>query len=170
MSIPQNTHAMQSIMTFVFALIALCQYAVAQHPSFSVEVSSDTILLGNYFELKYTVENAPGSSFEGPKLAPLILLGGPNTSTSMSIINGEVSQSASYTYYVEPPDLGNYVIPPAYVTLEDAVLETPPINIIVVPNPDGIVQRPHTPGKRFDQLFPTPQRDTSKPKRPRKKF
>ncbi|MDX1407539.1 MAG: BatD family protein [Saprospiraceae bacterium] len=144
--------------------------AAAQTPKFSVQVSSDTILLGNYFELKFTLENAASTKFEPPDLSAFDLIGGPNTSTSMSIVNGEVSQSASYTYYLEPPDLGIYTIPPAYVTIGDNVLETPPIDIVASPNPDGIIQRPHGPGKRFDQLFPLPEQNTNKSRRPRKKI
>lgn len=145
--------------------------ASAQAPKFSVEVSGDTILLGNYFELKFSIENASSNQFEPPSLGEFHLIGGPNTSTSMSIVNGEVSQSSSYTYYLEPKDIGSFTIPPAYVTVgEEQVLETPPIDIMVSPNPDGIIQRPHGPGKRFDQLFNQPPKAPSKPKRPRKKI
>lgn len=152
-------------------LALLCALmAGAQSPKFSVEVSSDTLLLGNYFELKFTIENAGHQQFEPPDLSAFHLLSGPNTSTSMSIVNGKVSQSASFAYYLEPRDIGNYTIPPAYVTIGDSVLETPPIDIIVVPNPDGIIQRPHGPGKRFDQLFPDAPKPSAKPKRPRKKI
>ncbi|MDX1476517.1 MAG: BatD family protein [Saprospiraceae bacterium] len=142
----------------------------AQTPKFTVEVSSDTILLGNYFELKFTIENGSNARFDPPDLSSFRLIGGPNTSTSMSIINGEVSQSASYTYYLEPPDLGIYTVPPAYVTIGESVLETPPIDLTVSPNPDGVIQRPHGPGKRFDQLFPVPEQKPARSKRPRKKI
>ena len=155
---------------YTFCALFLTLVVSAQSPIFSVEVSNDTILLGNYFELKFTIENASAEKFEPPKLADFTLLGGPNTSTSMSIINGEVSQTASYAYYLEPVDLGRYTIPPAYVTVNDEVLETPPIDITVSPNPDGIIQRPHGPGKRFDQLFPATPKAVEKPKRPRKKM
>jgi len=144
----------------------------AQSPKFTVSVSSDTILLGNYFELKYTIENAPPSGFEAPDLYQFRVISGPNTSSSVSIINGEVSQSASYTYYLEPEEIGVYTIKPAYLTSGDIALETPPIDLIVVPNPEGIIQRPHAAERRIDR-FSVPKAtpaETEEPVRPRKKF
>jgi len=153
--------------TAVFVLTALV--VQAQEVKFSVEISSDTLLIGNYFELKYTIENTSANHFEPPKLNNHHIVGGPNTSTQMSFVNGEMSQSASYTYFIEPPNLGSYTIPPAYLTADDVNLEAPPIDIIVLPNPEGIIQPPHQVGKKYDQLNAAPQTE-EKPKRPRKKF
>jgi hypothetical protein len=148
------------------------QLLAGQSAKFSVSVSSDTVLLGNYFELKFTVENAPAEGFEAPDLHEFNLVGGPNTSSSMSIVNGQVSQSATYSYYLEPMDVGVYTIKPAYLTSEEIALETPPIDIIVVPNPDGIIQRPNSPAKRFDPLIirREPEQEQDTPSKPRRKF
>ena len=151
----------------VFVLAAF--FVQAQDVKFTVEISSDTLLVGNYFELKYTIENASMNNFDPPKLQHLHIVGGPNTSTQMSFLNGEMSQSASYTYFIEPQDIGSYTIPPAFLTTDDVSLEAPPIDIIVLPNPEGIVQPPHQIGKKFDQINKGPQAE-EKPKRPRKKF
>jgi len=153
-----------------FFFILLSTILRAQEVKFSVEVSSDTLLVGNYFELKYTIENASGNVFEPPAFHAFNLVGGPNTSSSMSIINGEVNQSSSYTYFLHPPDIGVYIIAPAFVTVGESVLEVPPIDIIVVPNPEGIIQEPHRASKRFNQLYPSTSRQDSVAKRPRKKF
>lgn len=146
------------------------QVTIAQDPKLSVSVSSDTVLLGNYFELKFTIENSPARGFEAPGLHEFNVIGGPNTSSSMSIINGEVSQSASYTYYLEPVEIGVYTIKPAYLTTGEIALETPPIDIIVIPNPEGIIKQPHSPGKRIEQFQMPPNRVEEQPTRPRKKF
>lgn len=151
----------------MFAAIAAS--ALAQSGSLTVEVSSDTILVGNYFELKYTIENADINTFEPPNLSEFDIVGGPNTSTSISIVNGEVSQRASYAYYLEPADIGAYTIPPAYIKNGDQVLETPPIEIIAVPNPQGIIQQPGQADRRFEEIFLVPEkRDTTPVKRGRK--
>ena len=142
----------------------------AQDAKFTVEVSMDTVLLGNYFELKYSIENTQAQQFEAPDLSAFRVVGGPNSSSSMSIVNGQVSQSSSYTYYLEPVEIGLYAIPPAYMTAEDAELETPPMEIIVLPNPEGIIQQPNRPGVRRELLMPHPPKPPAKPKRPRRKF
>lgn len=144
----------------------------AQEASIKVEVSTDTVLLGNYFELKFTLENA-GGKFEAPDLTGFDIVGGPNSSTSMSIINGQVKRSSSYSYYLRPVDIGSFTIPPAFVTTKEEVLETVPLEIVVIPNPDGIVQHPNRPGLQYDQYFRSPvegKQDTTAPTRPRKRF
>jgi len=155
---------------YFILVLAMCGgFSLAQSPKFTVSVSSDTVLLGNYFEVKFTIENSTASGFDAPDLHEFNVIGGPNTSSSMSITNGEVSQSASYTYYLEPGDIGVYTIKPAYLTTGEVALETPPIDIIVIPNPEGIIQRPHTPGKRIEP-FLMPRKAEEEPTRPRKKF
>ncbi len=141
----------------------------AQQIKFSVEVSDDTLLVGNYFELKYTIENASPNGFEPPALSNLSIIGGPNTSTSISIVNGEMSQSASYIYYVKPDDIGTYTIPPAYLKAGEETVETPPMEIYVLPNPDGVIKPPHQAGSIGEEILVKPKEE-SKPKRPRKKF
>lgn len=159
---------MRSVFSFMICM-SVSATIWAQAPKFSVSVSSDTVLLGNYFELKFTVENAGVTAFDPPSLHEFHLIGGPNTATSMSIVNGKVSQSATYTYYLQPVDIGVFTIRPAYLTAGDAAMETPPIDIIVVPNPDGIIHRPHTPGRRIETPV-TPQKADDTPKRPQRKF
>lgn len=150
-------------------IVSAVTVCIAQDIKFSVELSSDTLLVGNYFELKYTIENASINEFEPPDLRKLRVIGGPNSSMQMSVLNGEVSQSSSLTYYVQPDDIGAYTITPAYLTVGDQVLETPPVEIIVLPNPEGIIQKPHQPAQKYDQTLEAPFEE-EKPKRPRRKF
>lgn len=111
---------------------------------FTVEVSTDSILFGNYFKVTFSLENAKGGEFSAPDFSEFHVVSGPNRASSMSIINGEVTQSISYSYYLEPKDIGNFYIAPASIQLEDRMLETQAVQIMVVPNPDGIKQSPES--------------------------
>lgn len=133
-----------------FTLVAAGSFA--QESGFRIEVSADTLLAGNYFELKYTVEDM-AARFEAPDLSGFDIVGGPNTSSSFSMINGKVTQSSSYSYYLKPADIGVYTIPPAYVMTDSDTLATMPIDIIVVPNPEGIIQQPNRPSQRYEDFF-----------------
>lgn len=133
--------------------------AAAQDPSprFSVAVSSDSILLGNYFRVTFTLENARQGDFEAPEFEGFQIVSGPNFSSSMSMVNGTVTQKISYSYYLEPLDIGNYYIPPASITVGNNVLESLPVSILVTPNPDGIKQLPDQElewSNGFDDAFP----------------
>lgn len=127
--------------TFIFFLGIMMgvQFSYAQKGTFSMIVSQDTLLLGNSFEVKYQIENLQGK-FENPDLSAFRIVGGPNSSSNMSFVNGTMSQSQSYSYFLEADDIGVYTIMPAYLHIENDVLATEPIDIIVLPNPKGISQ------------------------------
>lgn len=129
---------------FLFLLCSLGQaFVYAQEGvSFTSSISTDSILLGNYVEVKFRLENVEVETFYPPEFEGFERLSGPNTATSMSIINGATSRSTTYTYLIKPLDVGDYFIPPAAVETRDGVLESEPIAVLVVPNPDGVIQKP----------------------------
>lgn len=141
-------------------------------PKFMVEVSTDSILLGNYFQVKFTLENANGENFQAPVFEGFQIVSGPNVSSSISIVNGEVSQTASYTFYLEPNDIGNYYIQAASIQAGENVLETTPLQVIVVPNPEGVIQKPKM-TEKFDfdlrmpdkSIVPKPKEETPQTKK-----
>lgn len=152
---------MKKISAFLFAC-ALCITLMAQEesPKFTMEISTDSILMDNYFEVKFTLENASGRNFYPPSFDGFNIIGGPNQSTSMSIVNGDMTQSVSYSYYLEPKDIGQFWIEPASIEAGENVLETTAIEVFVVPNPDGVKQYPQQREQRrlfFDDFFSRPR-------------
>ena len=138
--------------------LALLSYGLmeAQDARFTMEISTDSILLGNYFEVKFSLENASGQDFTPPEFVGFNVVSGPNQSMMTSIVNGSMTQSMSYTYYLEPKDIGNYFITAASIRTSDEVLETEPMEVIVLPNPDGVIQKPpRRQQRRMFDLFPS---------------
>lgn len=134
----------------LWALLPLAAFTQDKPVKFTVQVSTDSILMGNYFEVKFTLENANGQNFEAPDFNDHFnVISGPNFSTSMSMVNGDMTQSMTITYYLEPKDPGVFYILPASVKAGDKMLETSPLEVLVVPNPDGIKQ---TPPRRADSF------------------
>ena len=134
---------MKSLLFFMLTLLLSSNNVWSQNSSkLTVEVSNDSILLGNYIEVKFTVENAEVQDFVAPDFMGFTLVSGPNQSTSMMINNGAVTRSVSYSYYIQPDDIGNYFIQPAYATTKEGDLSSQPIPVMVVPNPDGIIETP----------------------------
>lgn len=127
-------------------LLSLSVLAFSQEGTkFTVRVSTDSILLGNNFQVSFTLENAQGTNFQAPDLGLYFdIISGPNTSTSMQIMNGQMSQSITYTYYLRPRETGIFYIEPASIETPENFLETAPLEVLVVPNPDG-KQLPLTP-------------------------
>ena len=125
--------------TLMFAVAGFAQEAAA---TFTVEVSTDSLLMENPLRVSFKLENGNGQDFEAPLFNGFQIVSGPNISSSMSMMNGAVTQSVSYTYLLMPEQVGNYFIEPASIQVDGAVLETLPVEVIVVPNPDGIQQAP----------------------------
>ena len=156
---------------FAISFSCLVNLAFAQQDAkFKIEVSSDSVLLGNYFEVKFILENQSGTQFQPPSFEGFNVVGGPNQSSSFSMVNGKVSQSMSYSYYLEAEDIGFIYIDPASVKVGNEVLETEPKKILILDNPDGLQVDPQN--RENETLNPfydvTPK--STKPKKKRKVY
>ncbi len=139
---------MKTIFIAIISSVALLTTISAQDIVFKQELTQDTILWGNIIQLRYSVENVAGD-FEAPSFEGFHVVSGPNVSSSFSMINGRVSQSASYTYYLRPISEGIHQIDAAYLKNGDSSWSTSPIEIVVLPNPEGIIESPR--GFGFEQ-------------------
>jgi oxygen tolerance protein BatD len=122
---------------FALALL-LCGNAVlvAQNVSFTASSSSTSVAEGQQFQVTYTLsggELRSHSEFRQSKLNDNFLtLMGPSTSQQMSIINGKVSASMSWTYVLQSRQRGTFTIPPASIKYDGKVLKSNSLKISVV--------------------------------------
>lgn len=143
---------MKKLLFLIASFLMISTIAFSQKEiKLTIEVSSDSVLLGNYLEVKFTIENAEVKNFEAPSFDGFNIISGPNQSSSMMINNGEVTQSVSYSYYLEPNDVGSYYIQPAFVDTGGQILESMPIEVNVMDNPDGIIQNSQQ--KKINDFF-----------------
>lgn len=131
---------MKRILAFLIIITTTFFNTTGQEVLFKVEITNDTLYYGNTLGVKFTVENAQGD-FEPPEFEGFDLVGGPNVSSQFSMVNGQISQSASYEYFLVPRETGVYVIPPAILKQENNELLSNSIQVVVVENPEGIRQR-----------------------------
>ncbi|MDA8693279.1 BatD family protein [Saprospiraceae bacterium] len=125
--------------------------------TFEVSVSTDSVLIGNYIELKFEAQNLDGE-FEAPTLDGFVIVSGPNQSSSVQVINSSTTTKRSWSFYIEPAEQGQIIIPPAYFVTEDKTYETDPKEINIYPNPEGIIVKPQS-GNSFFQQFQSPMFD-----------
>ena len=104
--------------------------------SFHANVNSTTVALNDKFEVSFTFEGQEANAIKNflpPDLnKDFLILSGPNQSTSMQIINGAVSGSISYSYYIQSRNLGEYTIGSAKIVYKDQEYRSEPIKIKVV--------------------------------------
>jgi len=150
----KRTMKRQLFLICVGLLIAVCSLAqIDQEVSFSVTVSYDTVGLEERFEVKYTVKNTKVlGNFTPPTFDGFQLVGGPMTSQQMNYVNGQMSQSLSYTYILKPTDLGAYNIMGVSVETEKGMLVTDDIAVVVVDEVDRPV--PPTTADPFHRTNP----------------
>ena len=82
------------------------------------------------FQFNITLENANGNPTP-PSLNDFQVLSGPNSSTSMSWVNGTVTQSVTYSYILRPKAEGTYKIGKASVVVSGVTMQSNELTITV---------------------------------------
>jgi len=78
---------------YIFLLL-ISSWAFAQTPSFVSQVSKNKVAVGEVFQIAFTL-NGSGSNLAYPNLKDFEIYSGPNQSQSMSMVNGNISQSTT---------------------------------------------------------------------------
>ncbi len=157
-----------SILIFSFLFLS-----ASGQDKIQVELSHDSILVGNAFKLSYHLNTLEGElippSFDSCKVS------GPSISSHYQSINGEVSQKKSYTYIIQPLKEGVLILDGAYLKSNMTEVKSQQLRITVLPNPDNIIDDTFNSNPfSFDfdsKLFESPI-EQAKPekKRKRRKF
>jgi hypothetical protein len=121
----------KKIISLIVLLLTAALPALAQ--KFTASVSKAKIAVGENFQLTFSL-NTGGSAFKAPPLSDFVVYMGPSQSTSMQIINGNVSQSISFTYLLAPKKEGKFTIGPASITVNGNKIESNAITIEVKGN------------------------------------
>ncbi len=114
---------------FLFVLVFLSSTIYGQ-PAINVEVSADTILIGEMVEVKYTIENGDGK-FRMPSLDSLPVISGPNTSSSFMYQNGEQHSSQSYSFKLIGVHEGKLIVPQATYISRDGEIVIESVEIVI---------------------------------------
>ena len=122
-----------SILLFIMSLFIIPVYG--QDIQFTASVDKNMLSLDESLMLTLQITgratNIPGTP-ELPKLDGFAVASGPNTSTSISIINGQISSSRSYSYVLIPTKEGKITISSCVFNYNGKDYKTEPIEIEVV--------------------------------------
>lgn len=121
---------------FFLPLLWLSIMAFGQQPVVKVEVSSDTISIGELVEVTYTIENGEGKLLM-PDISNLPVIRGPNTSSSFMYQNGKMSSNQSYSFTLMAMEAGTLVIPAATYQTGEEKLTINPVEVVVLATPDA---------------------------------
>ena len=135
-------------MKAIFLIAALFYLIpVDAQPTIKVDVSADTIRVGETVEVTYTIENGDGN-FTMPDMDGLPVISGPNSSSSFMYANGKMTSSQSYAVTLMGLEEGKLLIPAtAYKTGKDT-LSIKAVEVIVL---DSHAKAPAASGKTETQ-------------------
>ncbi len=114
-------------------LIYICFVALASHvrgQSFVAQVSKNKVQVGEEFQLVFTL-NTNGGNIRFPDLKDFDVYGGPNQSNNITVINGVMSQSYTFSFFLAAKKEGKLTIGPASVMITNQKVESKPIVIEV---------------------------------------
>lgn len=101
---------------------------------FSASVDRTTVGQNDRFQVYFTFNGSDINNvknFQPPSFQGFRVLSGPNQSTSMQIINGKVSGSLTFTYILQPQNVGEFTITSASVDYSGKTYNTSPLKIRV---------------------------------------
>ncbi|MGE5398939.1 MAG: BatD family protein [Ignavibacteriales bacterium] len=127
---------MTRIITFFVLLTALIISAgiPLYSQSFTASVNSTTVSQGDPFQISFQFSGDELNSlknFKAPDFRNFRVLSGPNQGTSMQVVNGAVSASLTFLYYLQGDNAGGFTIGSASIEFKGRTYRTEPIRITV---------------------------------------
>ncbi|MBK9330150.1 MAG: protein BatD [Sphingobacteriales bacterium] len=124
-----NSHLFSGSAFCAFLLLLLTA-GTAFAQKFTAIANTREVPLNYTFDITYSVENGDMQKFTPPRFEAFDTYG-PAQSTNVSIINGKMSKSVSYTYTLQPKRQGEFTIPPATAVINGSEMKSNPVNIVV---------------------------------------
>tara|TARA_B110000003_G_scaffold172618_1_gene172194 strand:- start:35691 stop:37409 length:1719 start_codon:yes stop_codon:yes gene_type:complete len=115
-----------------------------QTPELTASVSKNKLGLNQRLRIQFTINKQGADNFQAPNFQNFQIVSGPSQSISQSWINGKASFSQSYTYTIKPKRKGEFSIPQASIKLNNKIIESKPIKVIVL-DPVEIPKDPNDP-------------------------
>lgn len=119
--------SLKSIIVSFFLGIAVFANAQVQ---FTAEASKTKLGVNERLRVDFTM-NQDGDNFNPPSFTGFTVVAGPNQAISNTWINGRSSYKKTYSYFLQPTQIGKFTIGQAEITIDGKVYKTTPIDIMV---------------------------------------
>jgi hypothetical protein len=116
-------------LAFIFTFLFSISFAQVK---FSASSDNRSVGKNDYLQLQFTVENADNvESINPPAFKNFAVVSGPNQQSSMSNINGNIKQSLSVGYVLQPLSTGSFTIGSATLKANGKEYKSNPLSIQV---------------------------------------
>jgi hypothetical protein len=100
--------------------------------TFEAITDARQVVVNGYFDVTFSLKNATGTQFIPPSFKDFVVLAGPNTSSSMQIINGNVTREMGFGFTLQATKVGRFTIGSATVRANGKEFRSAPIVMEVV--------------------------------------
>lgn len=127
---------------FIIAFVAMSGILHISADNVTFRASAPSVVeVGEKFRIQYSVSSQDVSDFSYPSFNGFDVIYGPSTSSqsSIQIINGNTTQSSSYTYTftLMAQKTGTYTVPPASIRVNGKTYQSQSLKIKVVASTGG---------------------------------
>ncbi|HUS02538.1 MAG TPA: BatD family protein [Chitinophagaceae bacterium] len=120
---------------FKYSLTLFCAFLFSfsfAQVKFSASANDKTIGKSEYLQVQFTIENAANvESITPPSFKNFAVVSGPNHQSSMSVVNGNIKQSLSIGFVLQPLSAGNFTIGAATAKADGKQYHSNPLAIQV---------------------------------------
>jgi hypothetical protein len=148
-----NQTVLYRIYLYLIVFISLTRIAFSADILLNATVDKNQVGMGERFV--YTIEvtgksaNLPKPTY--PAFENFSLISGPNTSTNIQFVNGAMSASNTYSFYLMPQKEGTFSIPPATLEIDGETISSNTIQITVVKGNVNVQPPNQTPKSTQDE-------------------
>ncbi len=133
---------------------------------FDIKVENDTVGIEDFLMVHFELKNGKGNQFQAPNFDGFEIVNGPSSSSSMTIINGKVDQTITYTYLLKPLKIGAFTIEPATIEVDGKKLKSTKKKITILKE----YTAPDSEEDDFNMGIYPPRQQELKPKQPTKTY
>ncbi len=119
----------QYVLVLLFLLLS--SFSIFAQGSFTASLDKKKVSVNGTFQITFTLTNADGKNFTPPSFSDFSVLSGPNQATSMQYINGSMSRSIAFSYYLKPNKEGSFTIAPASITVGGKTISSNSVTVEV---------------------------------------
>lgn len=112
----------------IIIILTWCSVLQIEAQNFVAQVSKNKVAVGEVFQIAFTLNGASGS-IAYPNLKDFDIYSGPNQSQSISMVNGNMSQSTTISLFIAAKKEGKFTIGSAVATVGSQKYDTKPIVI-----------------------------------------
>lgn len=125
-------HRLAQVVTLISVVLTCASFAHAQSVELGVDRNEAT--LEDHIRLYVRVDGSRSAEPTIKGIEGIFAIRTSGQSSQVSIVNGSINTSVTYTYLLEPLRAGNFTLGPASVTIDDKVYRSESVGLRIVGN------------------------------------